>query len=277
MISTSLKAAFRQLWKNKLFSMVNIVGLSAGLASVMALLVGVYMFITSDNMHRDKNRIYYLKTTSADGKEFNQTTYPLLDEILKTCPEAEAGTHTQSWSRPWLKYDEKEVQEKTLFVDTGFFRVFSFPLKYGDAATSLREKFSVVISAKVASLLFGKENPVGKTITADDTLRLTVTGIVETIPANSSVRAEIFLTTALLKDFPGFSDASNWYNGFALNFLKLRPGSNIDVFDSKVTSLVTLSCLSGYAIVLRGPCSKPTRKIMPVGSRCNRTIHESGP
>ncbi|MEJ7586146.1 MAG: ABC transporter permease, partial [Ferruginibacter sp.] len=133
--------------------MVNIIGLSVGVASVMALSLGVYMFITSDNMHRDMDRMYYLKTVGNDGKEHMQTTYPLLDEILKTCPEVEAGTHTQSWSNPWLRYGENEAQEQTLYVDTGFFNVFSFPLKYGHAATALKDKFSIVISEKLASRL----------------------------------------------------------------------------------------------------------------------------
>jgi len=237
----NFKAAIRQLCKNKLFSLVNMIGLSVGLASVMSLLVGVYMYTTSDNLHRDKERMYYLKSTNADGNSFMQTTYPLLDEILKTCPEVEAGTHIQSWSSPWLKYGEKEAQEKTTFVDTGFFGVFSFPLKYGNAATALKDKFSVVISEKVAVQLFGKENPVGKTISADDTVQLTVTGVLEQIPSNSSVKSEIFLTTALLKSNPNFAENANWYNGFAVNFLKLIPGSNVTAFDAKIAKLVTLN------------------------------------
>lgn len=234
----NLKAAFRQLWKNKLFSMVNLIGLSVGLASVMALLIGVYMYMTSDSMHRDMARMYYLKSTNSDGNEFMQTTYPLLDEIVKTSPEVEAATHAQDWSNPWLKYNEKEAQESTMYVDSGFFRVFSFPLKYGNPATALQDKFSVVISDKVAVQLFGKENPVGKVISADDTIKLTVTGVLETIPVNSSVRSEVIVTTALLKDYPGFVDNANWYNGFALNFLKFRPGSNIAAFNARLNKLV---------------------------------------
>jgi putative ABC transport system permease protein len=194
-IPISLKAAFRQLWNNKLFSAVNIIGLSVGLASVMALLIGVYMYVTSDDMHRDKDRMYYLKTTSASGNEYMQTTYPLLDEILKSCPEVEGGTHAQRWNAPWLKHGTNEVQENTMYVDTGFFRVFSFPLKYGNANTALVDKFSVVITEKIATVLFGKENPLGQVITADDTIQLTVSGVLEPIATNSSVRAEAFLTT----------------------------------------------------------------------------------
>lgn len=245
MISINIKTAFRQLWKNKLFSLVNIIGLSVGMASVMALLIGVYLYATTDSMHIDKDRMYYLKSTSADGKEYMQTTYPLLEEILKTCPEVAAGTHTQGWNNPWLKFGENEVQEKSMYVDTGFFRVFSFPLKYGNAATALRDKFSVVVSEKVANRLFGNENPIGKTVSADDSLQLTVTGVLKSIPTNSTVRSEIFLTTALLKDDANFSDNANWYNGFALNFLKLRAGSNLKSLEAKITQLVALNYAPG--------------------------------
>ena len=221
--------------------MVNIVGLSVGLASVMALLVGVYMYVTTDNIHTDKDRMYFLKSKSAEGKEFMQTTYPLLDEIIKTCPEVEAGTHTQSWSYPWLKYGTKETQGTTSYVDTGFFGVFSFPLKYGNASVALKDKFSVVISEKIATELFGNENPIGKTISADDSISLTVTGVLKPIPTNSSVRGEVFLTTDLLKDNPNFKNNADWYNGFATNFLKLKPNTDIAAFDAKIAKLVALN------------------------------------
>ena len=207
----------------------------------MALLIGVYMYVTTDSMHKDKDRMYYLKSKNSDGKEYMQTTYPLLDEIVKTCPEVEAATHNQSWNWPWLKYGANETQGSTSYVDTGFFGVFSFPLKYGNATTALKEKFSVVISEKIAHELFGDENPVGKSITADDSVNLVITGVLSPIPTNSSVRADVFLTTTLLKDNTGFRKNANWYNGFAINILKMRPGANIQQFEAKVAKLVALN------------------------------------
>ena len=93
----------------------------------MVLSVMVYQFLTFDSAQEDKSRMAYLKTTTKDGNEYTQTTYPLLYEALKTCPEIEAGTHLQTWYNPWLKVNEKEIQEKRCyFVDSGFFKVFSF-------------------------------------------------------------------------------------------------------------------------------------------------------
>src|SRR5690606_18480850 len=103
MLQTNLKTAYRQLLKNRLFSIVNITGLSLGLASIMALSVLVYQYISTDSIQKDIDQMYYLKT----GDDM-LTTYPLLGEILKSVPEVEAGTHIQGWYWPWLKYNGKD-------------------------------------------------------------------------------------------------------------------------------------------------------------------------
>ncbi len=72
------------------------------------------------------------------GSEFTQTpSLPTIYGAGSSCPEIEAGTHITNWSGPWLKAGTKEFQDNTWFVDTGFFRVFSFPLEYGDPGTAL--------------------------------------------------------------------------------------------------------------------------------------------
>jgi putative ABC transport system permease protein len=155
-----------------------------------------------------------------------QTPYPFLYEVLKTCPEIEAGTHMQSWRYPWLKVEDREFQDVTRYVDTGFFRVFSFPLEYGDPTTALREKFNVVLSHEMAEKLFGKVNPLGKTVMMDDSIPLKVTGVLQTIPSNTTLRPEVLLTTGLLKDNKEFVPGADWYNSFAENYLLLRPGAD---------------------------------------------------
>jgi putative ABC transport system permease protein len=242
MIKNYFKTAFRQLWKNKNFTFINLAGLVLGLSSVMVLAVMVYQFLTFDKIHQNRNRMYYLKTVGKEGDEYTQTTYPLLYEALKTCPDIEAGTHLQRWYSPWLKNNDKEIQEqRTQFVDSGFFNVFSFPLKYGNAATALKEKYNVVLSEETAQKLFGKENPVGKTISADDTVQLTVTAVMQHVSSNNSVRPDVLLSTELLKAYPGFTETANWYNGFAENYLMLKPGANIKRLETQLNQLVKLN------------------------------------
>ena len=125
MLFTHFKLALRNLRKNKLFTIVNIIGLSVGVASVMALSFSVYQYITTDRMFKGKENMYYLKTATPSGELYMQTTYPLLEEIVRTCPEVEAGTHAQNFGNPpWLKYGDKETQEGTNYVEKDFFKVF---------------------------------------------------------------------------------------------------------------------------------------------------------
>ena len=204
MFKNYFKTGYRNLVKNTSFTLINLIGLSLGLASVMVLSMLVYEYLTANSVFKNQNRIVYLKTYDQSPNGNSQTPFPLLDEILKTCPEVEAGTHTQTWYFPWLKYQNKEVQEQTIFGETGFFKVFSFPFEFGNVKSALNGKFNVVLSHETAEKLFGKQNPIGKTIFADDTTQLTVTGVLKPVPANATLRPEVILSTAFLKSKPGF-------------------------------------------------------------------------
>lgn len=242
MFRQHIKTGIRNLWKNRRFTAINLIGLVLGLSAIMVLSVMVYQFLTFDSVQKDKDRMAYLKTKGKDGKEYTQTTYPLLQEALKTCPEIEAGTHLQTWYAPWLRYNTSEIQEdRCYFVDSGFFKVFSFPLKYGSTDKILSDKFSVVLSDETAQKLFGKDNPVGKIIACDDTVQLTVRAVMKHISANNSIRPDVLLTTELLKDVPGFTENANWYNGFAQNFLKLKPSTDIKRLELQLDNLVQLN------------------------------------
>ncbi|WP_299287248.1 ABC transporter permease [uncultured Mucilaginibacter sp.] len=226
MFKIYFKTGYRNLLKNTSFTLINLIGLTLGLASVMVLSLLVYEYLTTNSIFKNQERLVYLKTYSKSGEGYNQTPFPLLDEIVKACPDVEAATHVQSFHSPWLKYQDKEFQDNTIYGETGFFKVFSFPFESGNAATALSGKYDVVLSHETAEKLFGKVNPVGKTITADDTTQLTVTGVLKPIPANATLRPTVILSINLLKTNPGFVSMANWYNTFAENYLLLKPGAN---------------------------------------------------
>jgi putative ABC transport system permease protein len=238
MFKQHLKISFRNLWKKKSFTLINTVGLSLGFASVLTLGLLVHHYYTTDDIQVHKDRMYYLKTHLPDGNSYANTTFPLLYEVEKAAPEVEAATHIQSWNWPWLKQGSRETQENTIYVDTGFFKVFSFPLKEGVAGVALREKHSLVISQKVAAALFGREPALGKTVMADDSIALTVTGVLADIPSNSSVKADVILSMELLKDNNDFVQGANWYNTFADNYLLLRKGADPKALDAKIHRVV---------------------------------------
>ncbi len=238
MFKTFLKSGYRNLVKYKSFSLINLIGLTLGLSAIMVLAFMLYQFITVNSQFENKERLFYVRTKAPNGNIHKQTPYPFLSEALKTCPGIEAATHMQSYNWPWLKNGEKEFQQQTWYVDSGFFKVFTFPLAYGNAHEALRDKFSAVLSHEMANKLFGTANAVGKTLTADDSIQLKVTAVLQPVPSNTTFRPEVLLTADLLKDNAGFSEMADWYNTFAENYLLLKPGANVEQINRQMNSIV---------------------------------------
>ncbi|AQG81068.1 ABC transporter permease [Spirosoma montaniterrae] len=238
MLRNYLKIALRSLWNNRLLTAINVLGLSVGLACVVVLVLFAQKCLTWDTAHEKLDRIYYVQTTSTDGTAYNETVYPLLGQMLRSYTEIETGTHIQNFNNPWIEYKGKNVQEETAYVDSTFFDVFTFPLKYGNPATALVSKRSVVLTEKVAQHLFGNENPVGKTVTVNDTLQYQITGVLEEIPANSSQQFQVLMPAANLFDQPGFRENADWYNTFSNTFILLREGANPAQLQAKLPQLV---------------------------------------
>ena len=238
MIKNYFKIAWRNLWKNKMLSTLNLLGLSIGIGSVLTLIFSVYAYYNADSNVVDQDNIYYLKTITTGGDTYSQTPYPLLQEIVKSSPEVIAATHMQGWYQPWLTYGDLDFQENTDYVEPEFFQVFSLPFKYGDPETAFDKKYSIVLTHKVSLKIFGEENPVGKIISANDTLNLTITGVLEPISPYSTFRMGVIMSTKLLEDIPSFKERANWSDSFTMNFLKLRPSTDIAQFESRVYDLV---------------------------------------
>lgn len=238
MLTNHLKIALRTLWRNRLFTGINVFGLSVGLACVVVLILFAQKCLTWDSHHANIDRLYYVQTHEKGGEPYNQTVYPLLEQMLRDYPEIETGTHRQGWSDPWIEYKGKSLQENVAYVDSTYLRVFTFPLKYGDAKTALNRKQSVVLGEKMAQNLFGGQNPVGKAVTVNDTIQFTVTGVLEKLPANSSQQFEALMPLTYLRDNPGFRANGDWYNQFANTFILLKPGTDPARLEAKLPQLV---------------------------------------
>jgi putative ABC transport system permease protein len=238
MFKNHLKTSLRNLWKNKTLSLLNLIGLSIGIGSVLTLMFSTYAYYIADDIIQDREHIYYVKTHLTDGEDYNEVAYPLLDKIQSTSPEVEAGSHLHGWGNIWLEIGDKELQKETAYADPDFFNVFGLPLQYGDQKTALTEKYAIVLTNKVSKQLFGDANPVGKTLVAADTLNLTITGVLEPISPYASFRLGVLLPNTLLKDTPAFKGQNNWEDSFSPIFLKLRSDADIVQLESRINQLV---------------------------------------
>jgi len=237
MLRNYLKIAFRSLWKNRLFTAINFVGLSLGLASAGVLILFIQRGLTFDTFHKDNDQIYFVQTEDKDSR-YSQTVYPILDQLVKTYPEIEKGTHIQGWNNVWISYKGKDIQGDTKYVDTTFFDIFSFKLKYGNPKVALDGRQSIVLNQDIAQSLFGNENPVGATVTVNDTLNFTVTGVLDQVPANSSIQFEVLVPIANLEADKNFIENADWYNSFATVYLKLKRGANIPKLEAQFPEFV---------------------------------------
>jgi len=123
-------------------------------------------------------------------------------------------------------------------LHSGYFNVFQFPFKFGNSRGAISDKYSIVLSEETALKFFGNSNPVGRLISADDSIQLTVTGVLRHVPGNSTIKPTVLLSTLLLEANPDFRNAADWYNGFAYNYLRLKKGSDLTLFDSKIAAIV---------------------------------------
>lgn len=203
MLQNYLKIALRNLWRNKLYSTLNIGGLATGLAAAMLIFLFVSHEFSYDQFHQKADRIYRILSVTKYGEQTVQSTAmnAKLGEMLKqNNPEIEDFVRISKMDNPTFKNSSrpeiKFKEEKLAFADPAFFNVFSFKTLEGNFKTALKNPFSLVISEKVAKKYFGNENPIGKTLLLEGKKPFIVTGVFAQMPSNSTFQFEVITSMA---------------------------------------------------------------------------------
>ncbi|RAV98587.1 ABC transporter permease [Pseudochryseolinea flava] len=236
MVKNYFTIAFRNIFRNKLFSTVNILGLALGICSTLLILLWVNDELKVDQFHRDVERLYIVREnqTYTDGKlfTFNSTPAPMAPFIKEKYSEIER-TSRFTWPVTHLmQFEEKAFYEEGFYVDQDFVEMFSFELKAGNVKTALVNKNSIVISEKMAKKYFGDDNPLGKIIVMDTKNTFAVTGVLKPIPTNSSIRFEYLLPFQFFFD-ENKSWLDEWGNNNVRTFLQLRAGADVEGFSKR--------------------------------------------
>ena len=201
MFSSYFKTALRMLRKNKGFSLLNLIGLSLGMACATLIMLWVYDERSVDGFHANGDYLYQVyERHYHEGKaDAGYATQGLLaQELKKVVPEIEFAGSMDFAAPPGtsnnLEAGEKVNKMPGFYAGEDIFSMFSYPLLQGKAANALEGPSSIAISRRVAEYFFDTpENPFGKTIRFDNKEDLQVTAVFENIPANSSVQFEINL------------------------------------------------------------------------------------
>jgi putative ABC transport system permease protein len=230
MFSNYLKTAIRSLLKNKIISMINIVGLAIGLASFMLILSYTNHEISFDRFHANADRIYRCVITmrSDHGIESCPQMVAAVGPALKEeFPEIEKMVRFRERERKYLEFNKKGFYvSDVLYADSTLFEVFSFRLLQGNPMNALANPYSIVLSVKTAERIFGTEDPIGKMITLENKDLLTVTGIIEDAPTNSHIQYNAFISfSSLYHDKNMYLD---WNGGNAYyTYFLAKPNTNI--------------------------------------------------
>jgi putative ABC transport system permease protein len=238
MIVNYLKIAWRNIKRQKAYSFINITGLAVGIACCLLITLWIRDELSFDRFHKDVDNIYQV-LAHTDVRN-NITTPTLLGPTLKEeFPEVvEATRYHWMFQNPLITYEDKTYYERGLrLADPSFFKMFTFPFLKGDPDTALKEPYSIVISEEIAKKYFGSEDPIGKVFTMNQKHELTVTGVVENVPRNSTLSFNMIvpLEFRILTEGRWYTD---WGNFFTFNFVKLQDNCSVADFNAKIADVV---------------------------------------
>jgi len=237
MIKHYFKIAIRNLFKQKALSFINVFGLSVGLACFILFLLFAVNEFSFDRFHKNADNIYrvYRWTIAMNGRQPEGDPYlpaPLGPAMKQDLPEVKNFVRLRlGWGKSFVRVDNKVSRETVTSADPQLFSVFSFPLKYGNPETALKEFQNIVLTKEKAKQLFGTENVVGRTleIKVDDAfVPFTVSAVAEDIPANSSIQFDLLGSFEyMLTTKSGERSVNNWNRSSYQTYVQLQPGSGL--------------------------------------------------
>ncbi len=238
MFKNYFKVAFRNLQRNKIYSFINIAGLSMGLACAMLILLYVKDEVSYDRFHANVKNIYRVVTDNKDieghQRKDGNTGYVQGPLFKQNVPGIESFVRIQSGTEDMKTGNEIHSQD-LLYVDSGFFNVFSFPLISGNAKTCLTAPHTIVISETAAKKQFGTTDAVGKVIMLrEDSVfaPYQVTAVTKRAPQNSSIQFDYLLP---MKVPAGEGvDKEDWFNFFLNTFVVVNQQANVEQVQSQM-------------------------------------------
>lgn len=246
MFSNFLRIALRSFYRDRSFSLINLLGLSLGMVAFALIIQYASFEMSYDSFHENGANLYrvsrheYGDRPEASAKAF----YAIGPQAYASFPEVINYTRMHPADGMVTYHDDAGearifFENQAYYADTSFFRIFSFPLVKGDPRTVLQNPASVAISESAARKYFGEADPMGKTLslaTAEwQDGAYTVTGVFTDVPANSHLAFDfIFPIHDLLHNFQFEGQGWRWTNFY--NYLLVRPGTDISLLQEKLSA-----------------------------------------
>lgn len=232
MLQNYLKITWRNIWKNKAFSLITVGGLSLSMAACMLFIMLIKGAHEFDNFHPEGERVYRILTDAqrknGGSERYATSPYVVASKLAESYSFVEAWTPFCSALNGEVKQGDNLQRLQGLFTTPSFFEAFGFRLEQGDAAAALSEPYSLVLTKATAERLFGKEAPLGRTVEMPGyEAYFTVTGLLAEFPGKTHLEFEAlasFSTVPALEAAGIINNISgNWQNYYSTyNFIRLK-------------------------------------------------------
>jgi putative ABC transport system permease protein len=243
MLKSYLKMSYRSLIHSKVFSFINLAGLTLGIACCVLILLWVFDEWSYDRFHANKNILYRI-TQDHIFEGFSASTYLPVAKHLKTdFPEVEKYVRFLS-AKGTFRLDNDSVfkEDQVFYADPSLFEAFSFPLTRGDKSHVLERPNTLAISEKFAKKYFGNDNPLGEIIkyknleySGESEKALEVTGVFKNIPHNSHIRFESVISLSTFDALEDFED-HGWHWPPAYTYVLLSEDRSLPNLQDRLTA-----------------------------------------
>lgn len=242
MFKLNIKIAFRNLWKNKTSSIINIIGLAAGLSACLLLLLYVNYEMGFDRHFKDSDKIYQVMTNfqDASGKVSHTGGSPgdgIAMTIRERIPEVDVITRIGGGDQSVIGTGQKLFKRKDLFADPEILKVFNYEFIAGNPESALKTPDGIILTAETAKLLFGTTDVLNRTVRYKNANDLKVTGVIKDLPTNTSIRFDYLMSWSFFASINAYVKNPGWGNFNFLALARVNHPDNLDLINAKVRKL----------------------------------------
>jgi len=245
MLSNSLKIAWRNLWRSKGYSAINISGFAIGIATVLLLALFIRYQLSYDRYNRNAKRIVladYDLYWGGKWTRIGEAQPGFGPEAVKEFSQVEDFVRVRHWGEAPFLVGEKKYLVDANFADPSFFSIFTVAVEAGDPMAGLQRPNTVALSASTANKLFGVQSPLGKTIYFDSKTPFEVVAVYKDLPSNSYLRPDLLLSMETFRtpDFAwGDFDLLSYWNTFNFpTYLLLADGADAKALEAKLPDFI---------------------------------------
>nr|WP_068890245.1 ABC transporter permease [Pedobacter panaciterrae] len=259
MFRLNLKIALRNLWKNKVYTLINVGGLAIGLASCMLLLMYVTYEWSYDRQFKnyDKTYVVYLNSiSSTETVSYGFTPGLMAGEIREKIPGVVYASHSSYPANELISYKQKNFKKSAVYAEPSFLKILNYKFVKGNPKKVLQETNSVILTQTMAKNLFGDEDPINKIVKFQNNEPLKVEAVIEDIPKNSTIQFDYLMPWSLNEKLNNWVKNSTWGSNYCLTLMQLKDNKYFDNVSDQIKGIYKRNWKNSENEGLMHPLSK---------------------